>query len=155
MIQRIQSFYLLLTTMLPALFFKGSFLRFINNSGTEIYMNLKGIWQYSEGGNEEKIQNLIPLSGIMILISILSFTAIFLFKKRKIQLKLTGAVILLTVVLTGLLLYYFFWVTGKFQADIVPGFKMVTPLLILIFSFLAYRGIKNDENLVRSYDRLR
>ena len=38
---------------------------------------------------------------------------------------------------------------------IIPGIKMVVPLLILIFGILAQRGIKHDENLVRSYDRLR
>ncbi len=101
------------------------------------------------------IRSLIPQSGIMILILILSVTALFLFKKRKIQLKLAGVIILLIIVFIGLMLYHLFWVAGKYQADLVPGYKMFIPLLILVFGILAYRGIKRDENLVRSYDRLR
>ena len=114
-----------------------------------------GIWESSAGGNPKIIKSLIPLSVIVLVISILSFTAIFLFKKRKLQLKLAVTVIILTIVFIGMALYYLFWVTGKFQAEPVPGFKMLIPLLILIFEILAYLGIKRDENLVKSYDRLR
>jgi hypothetical protein len=32
---------------------------------------------------------------------------------------------------------------------------MALPFLQLIFSILAYRGIKKDDQLVKSYDRLR
>ena len=118
-------------------------------------MNLKGIWLSSGTGNDEMIRSLIPLSGIMILIFLLSMTALFLFKKRKIQLKLVGVIILLITLFIGLMLYHLFWVTGKYQADLVPGYKIFLPLLILVFDILAYRAIKRDENLVRSYDRLR
>lgn len=118
-------------------------------------MSLNGIWQSSETGNDELIMSLVPLSGISILISILSIIAIFLFRKRKIQMKLAGAVILLTIMHIGLMLYYIFWVTGKFQAEIVPVYRMFIPLLILIFGILAYLGIRKDENLVKSLDRLR
>jgi len=155
MIQRIQSIYLLLTTLLPALFIKGSFLRFINNSGSEIYINLKGLWQSSETGNDELIMRLAFLSVIPILIFILSITAIFLFRKRKIQLKLSGAIILLAIMHIGLMLYYIFWVTGKFQVELVPVYRMFIPVLILIFGILAYLGIRKDENLVKSLERLR
>jgi predicted HAD superfamily Cof-like phosphohydrolase len=52
-------------------------------------------------------------------------------------------------------LYYLLWVTGKFQTELVPGVKMLIPLLILTFGILAFIGIKKDEKLVKSYDRLR
>lgn len=155
MIQRIQSLFLLLTSLLSLLFLNGSFLKFFNSSGSEIYMNFMGIWKSSAGSNPQIIKGLIPLSVIVLVICILSFSAIFLFKKRKLQLRLVFIVILLTIVFIGIMLYYLFWVTGKFQAELVPGFKMLIPLLILIFGILAYRGIKRDENLVKSYDRLR
>jgi len=155
MIQRIQSLYLLLTSLLPVLFLSGNYLKFFNNSGSEFYMNLSGIWESKASGDPQMISSLIPLSGIMILIFILSSTAIFLFKKRKIQLKLAGAIILLTIVHIGLMVYYIFWVTGKFQAELVPVYRMFIPVLILIFGILAYLGIRRDENLVKSLDRLR
>jgi hypothetical protein len=155
MIQRIQSLFLLLTSILSLLFLSGSFLKFFNSSGAEIYMNFMGVWESSAGGNPQIIKGLITLSVIVLAICILSFSAIFLFKKRKLQLRFVLIVILLTVVFIAIMLYYLFWITEKFQAELVPGFKMLIPLLILIFGILAWRGIKRDENLVKSYDRLR
>lgn len=155
MIQRIQSLYLLMTSLLSILFLSGSFLTFLNSSGTEITMNFNGIRESSVAGNPQMIRNLIPLSVIILIICILSFIAIFLFKKRKIQLKLTVSVILLAILFIGLMSFYAFWTTGKYQAKLVPGFKMFIPLLMLVFGILAYRGIRKDENLVKSYDRLR
>ncbi len=155
MIQRIQSLYLLLTSLLAVLFLSGNYLKFFNNSGSEFYMNFRGIWESKASGDPQMISSLILLSGIMILIFILSSAAIFLFKKRKIQMKLAGAIILLAIVHIGLMLYYIFWVTEKFQAELVPVYRMFIPVLILIFGILAYLGIRKDENLVKSLDRLR
>jgi hypothetical protein len=118
-------------------------------------MNLRGIWETSAAGNPHMIISLIPLSVIILTISILSFAVIFLFKKRKIQLKLTLSLIVLTIALIGMMLYYLLWVTGKYHAELIPGYKMCIPLVILVLGVLAYLGIKKDENLVKSYDRLR
>ena len=118
-------------------------------------MNFMGIWESSAGSNPQIIKSLIPLSVIVLVICIVSFSAIFLYKKRKLQLRLVLIVILLTVVFIAIMLYYLFWITEKFQAELVPGFKILIPLLILIFGILAFIGIKRDEKLVRSYDRLR
>jgi hypothetical protein len=86
---------------------------------------------------------------------LLSFTAIFLFRKRKIQLKLTFFLIIMTIIFIGIILYYIIWVTGKYQAEIIIGYRMFIPFVMLILEILAFKGIKNDENLVKSYDRLR
>lgn len=155
MIQRIQSLYLLLTSLLPVLFLSGNYLKFLNNSGSEFYMNFRGLWESGAPGNTRMINSLIPLSGIMILIIILSVVSILLFKKRKIQLKLAGVIIVLTIIFIGLMLYYLFRLSGKFQAELVPVYRMCIPVLILIFGILAYLGIRKDENLVKSLDRLR
>jgi 4-amino-4-deoxy-L-arabinose transferase-like glycosyltransferase len=118
-------------------------------------MNFMGIWESSAGGNPQIIKSLIPLSVVVLAICILSFSAIFLFKQRRLQLKLAVIIILLTVAFIGMTLFYLFWVTGKYHAELIPGFNMLIPLLIFISGILAYRGIKRDENLVKSYDRLR
>jgi len=54
------------------------------------------------------ISSLIPLSGVMILITILSVTAIIFFKKRKVQMKLVGTIILLTIIFIGVMIFLFF-----------------------------------------------
>jgi hypothetical protein len=51
--------------------------------------------------------------------------------------------------------YYSYVVISNYEGSLTPGLKMILPLILLILSFLAYRGIKKDELLVKSYDRLR
>ncbi len=155
MIQRIQSLYLLLTSLLSILFLSGSFLTFLNNSGTEITVNFTGIWQSAGEGNVKLIKNQFALSVIIILISLISFAAIFFFRNRKFQMKLVLASIFLAVTSIALIVFYAISGIVKYQADIIPGIRMIIPLLILISGILAYRGIRKDENLVRSYNRLR
>jgi hypothetical protein len=155
MIQRIQSLYLLLTSLLSILFLSGSFLTFLNNSGTEITVNYKGIWQSAGEGNVTLIGHQIVLTIVIILISIISLAAIFFYKNRQFQMKLTISVISFAAVSIALMVFYSFSIIRKYNVDILPGTKMFIPLLILIFGILAYLGIKKDINLIRSYDRLR
>jgi hypothetical protein len=155
MIQRIQSLYFLLTSLCSILFLKGSFLKFFNNSGSEILVDFKGVWQLTASGNPDLIQKQISLSIVIVLISVLPFITIFLYKNRRLQMKVTYAVITLTLVLVGILVFISAKVITEYQVNIVPDLKLMLAPLILIFSVLALRGIKRDENLVRSYDRLR
>jgi hypothetical protein len=41
------------------------------------------------------------------------------------------------------------------SAILEPGYRIIMPLLSLIFLVLAYLGVKKDDELVKSYDRLR
>jgi 4-amino-4-deoxy-L-arabinose transferase-like glycosyltransferase len=155
MIQRIQSLYLLLTSLLSVLFLSGSFLTFLNNSETEITVNFRGIWQSAGEGNVTLIGHQIVLSVLIILILLISIAAIFLYRNRKFQMKLTIAIIFLAAASVAVMVFYSFSIIRKFNVDIVPGIKMFMPLIIIIFGILAYRRIEKDENLIRSYDRLR
>jgi len=81
--------------------------------------------------------------------------AIFIFKNRKIQMKVVLILIILSIVLIIALIHVSFRIISKFDATIIPGIKMILPILILVFSILAYMGIRKDDRLVKSYDRLR
>lgn len=88
------------------------------------------------------------------IIAILSLVTIFLYKKRKTQLKLCY---LITIFI---LAYYGFLVVKAipFKASLAEygfSYPIFFPALALLLVFLAKRGIKHDEKLVRSYDRLR
>lgn len=155
MIQRIQSLYLLLTSLLSILFLSGDFLTFFNNSGTEITVNYKGIWQSAGEGDVTLIGHQIVLTVIITLISIISLAAIFFYKYRQFQRKLTISLLSFSFVSIALMVLYSFSIIRKYNVDISPGIRMFIPLLILIFGILSYLGIKKDINLVRSYDRLR
>ena len=155
MIQRIQSLYLLLTTLLSLLFLNGSFLSFFNKTGSVIKITFTGIVKSTDGQGFELIGRVLPLTIIVILVVALSLVTIFLFKNRNLQ-------ILLSKILIGLIsgviivsAYYSYIILSKYDGKIIPGIKMALPLLLLIFSILAYRGIKKDDHLVKSNDRLR
>jgi len=155
MIQRIQSLYLLLTSLLSLLFLSGSFLKFFNKSGSEIIMDFNGIWQSSGTGSPDLIQSQIPLSVIIMLIPVVSTITLFLYKNRRLQLKLTIVVILLAFVLLFYLTIFAILIITRYNVELAPVIRIIIPPIILILTLLAYSGIKKDENLVRSYDRLR
>jgi hypothetical protein len=155
MIQRIQSVYFSLIAVISLLFLTGGILTFAEKAGSLIKVTFSGIFRISSGQTPELIEKLIPLSVIIILIPLISLITIFLFKNRKVQLRLALILIVLISVYIIALVHVSMSVISKFEASLVPEFMMILPLLILILSILAYRGIKNDDRLVKSYDRLR
>ena len=155
MIQRIQSFYLFLTAVSSVLFLKGKLLSFIDTTGSEIRLTLTGIFRYNGDQILNSGESTFPFIVLIPAILILSLGTIFVFKKRRLQLWLTGSVIFLVLLLIFLETFYALHIINEFDCRIIPGFNMCIPLLLLILTFLAFRGIRKDEQLVRSYDRLR
>jgi peptidoglycan/LPS O-acetylase OafA/YrhL len=120
MIQRIQSLYLLLLAALGAIVFL-------------------------------KIEHLtLTIIVLTILISLISLITIFLFSKRKIQIRLTILLMALIIILICITCYYAFNNISENAWS-----KAVIPVFQLLLAVLAYFGIKRDDNLVKSYDRLR
>jgi glucan phosphoethanolaminetransferase (alkaline phosphatase superfamily) len=101
------------------------------------------------------IGNLLPLSVIIVLIPLVSLITIIIFKKRNMQLRFALVLIILCILLVVALIHGYITTISKQNASLVPGFKMIVPVVNLILSFLAYLGIKKDDRLVKSYDRLR
>ena len=118
MIQRIQSLYLLLLTAFGAI-----------------------IFFYSE-------HLTLTINVLTILISLLSLVTIFLFSKRKIQMRLTEVLITLIIIFICVTCYYAL-------SEYKYWSRVVIPAIQLLLAILAYFGIKRDDNLVKSYDRLR
>ncbi len=155
MIQRIQSLYLSFTFFLSLFFFKGSFLNFIDKNGSVIKITLSGILRNTGGQGFEMIEKLLPLSMFIILIPILSVITILVYKNRKIQLWLALSLIVISAVFIIASIHISFITISKYESRIVPGFKMFLPVIILVLTVLAYKGIRKDDRLIRSYDRLR
>jgi hypothetical protein len=130
MIQRFQTIYLLLTTLFSILFLSGKMLVLKNETGV---VELHGI--------------ILPLVVLLILIAAISLLTIFLFKNRKFQLKLSIALIVLSIILILALAYYAFTLSGKYNAPIQFSINLIFPVMVLVFSILAYRGIKKDDDL--------
>ena len=81
---------------------------------------------------------------------ILSIIIIFLFKNRKQQLKLCLLGILLSV---GIIIVYILQM--RKLIDPTPALYCVLPFLVLIGYFMAFRGIRRDEKLIKTLDKLR
>lgn len=150
MIQRLQSVYLLLTTLLSLLFLKSGFIAFSDESGTVINFTMTGI-----SGDSEPLMKTIPVTLLIIIIPLLSLITIFLFKNRRLQLILCKLLLTLVSAFIILLVFYSYTVISRYNAELIPGIRMALPVIQLILVYLAYRGIKKDDDLVKSYDRLR
>jgi hypothetical protein len=95
--------------------------------------------------------------GIALLSIVVSWIAIFKFKKRLTQIKLGT---LNSLLITGSLIYLAY-LTYSAQSELLPnilgqyklGFFM--PVVALILNSIANRFIRRDEKLVRSVDRIR
>ena len=155
MIQRIQSIYLLLTTGVSLLFLKGSFLNLIDKEGSVIMITFRGIIKNTNGRSVELIQNIWPFTIILILITLLAMVIIFLYKNRTFQLLLAKILIGLVSGLIFISCYYTYVIISTYDATLIPGVKLGLPVAMLALSVLAFRGIKKDDQLVKSYDRLR
>jgi len=92
----------------------------------------------------------------IILIGILAITCLFLYKNRKLQFKLSVLGVLASF--GFLFLEYFKVEEFKATNQFISGSYQIgalLPLIMVIFFFLAARGIYKDERLVKSLDRLR
>ena len=149
MIQRIQSVYLLIVTILMVVCL-------CNPVGTIISENK----EISEFGTlfislPDGTKDYAPwaLFVILLLVAILAFGTIFLFKKRMLQIRIT---IFSTILLIG---YYLTFIAYIFMlaenTTFSASWSVCLPLVGIILNWLAIRGIGADEALVKAYDRLR
>lgn len=104
----------------------------------------------------ETVYSSLPLAGLTLLIALIAFITIFLYKNRKRQILLSNINSFLIVLFYALLAYYLS--SFKEQAEEMP-FQMkiaiAFPLIDLVLYYLAVRKIKADEALIRSLNRLR
>ncbi len=92
----------------------------------------------------------------LILLGLAALASIALYKNRSKQL-LIGKVIYGIIVITTVLMYYYGW--SKRYVDLEPDgqllISLLFPAIIAWANYKAMIGIKKDENLVKSYDRIR
>ena len=143
MIQRIQSIYLLIATLVSG------GLIFVFN----LWSNLKEqIFALDLFTRESFLLKIIPL--LFLLSATISFLDIFLFKNRKLQFVFGRLVILINLFLLGLLIYVSLTLPGEISIS-KKGIGMFLPILVVLLIVLANKAIKKDEDLVKSVDRLR
>ena len=152
MIQRIQSVYLFLAGIIPAITFLSP-LAFLRIDGGELI--IKAI-SY-EAANYPINSSTIPwgIALPMVLLMVVNLLNIFCYMNRKRQIRLTGWAIVITVLIYISLITYIVLFANKTAASVSPAPMALAPLISLAFTLLARRAIKKDEALVRAADRIR
>ncbi len=152
MIQRIQTVYLTLLVICLGLTFGFPFATYPIND-TVVELNAFGVSE-----NTLKVSTWFPYYVTLGLSIGLGIMTIAQFKNRKRQLQL-GKVNYLIIIITLIFISIDSDATtkklGLMPSAISYGIGMFLPVAALAFQFLANRGIKADEKLIKSMDRLR
>lgn len=153
MIQRIQSLYLFIVTMLSVVGLCTSVGRFVNDG--VLVAKLYNLCMTMQPSGE---RDFAPwaLFVLLLMVAVVSLFAIFLFRRRMVQIRL--------VIFSGLLLVGYYVALACFAwylSDAISGMEFhvswtaALPAVSLILEYLAFRAIMRDEMIVRSLDRLR
>ena len=156
MIQRIQTVYMALVAVLCSVSLCSTIGRFANETevvasftnfcfSTDVKADITGPW---------------PFAVLLIIVLLLTVMSIFLFNHRMRQLRL---VVFTTILLVGYLGAYAFivWLylqqlaSAGVEAHYELAFAALYPVVCIILNCMAIHGIRKDEALIRSLDRLR
>lgn len=152
MIQRIQSAYLLLVVVLLGATMGMPLGMYIGADGSVSSFMTMGV----DVAGVQRDSSCWGLFAIAMLSAIIAFATIFLYKNRKLQVRLT---VFNTVLIAGWYVVFAAFLTAYNEqfasATFHCGTGAVLPLVAVILNLLAIRGIRKDERLVKAADRLR
>ena len=131
MIQRIQSIYLLVAAISMSLI---SFKVTVYTLNETLFM-----------AQDDTKMFILTIVG-----AIFSLLGLFMFKNRKFQMKLIRLTVLIQMII-GVRIFMLF---NKFEV-VLNNFFLFLMAFTLIALIMAYRGVKKDDDLVRSVDRIR
>lgn len=146
MIQRIQSIFLLLLAVSIGLLFVWPI---ATSSQKDAYLFADG--QYS-------VEDNTVLMLLTALCAVLAIGAIFLFRNRGLQLRMTylATVCSILIPLVAILIYLNDTKNSAVPANTIDDqVGAYLPVLGILFGILAARAIRKDDKLVKSMDRLR
>ncbi|HVX51801.1 MAG TPA: DUF4293 domain-containing protein [Chitinophagaceae bacterium] len=94
----------------------------------------------------------IPIVTLTVASAICALITIFLFKDRKLQMRLTAANLVISIIIVAL---YFLNMKENYTDMGLPLITCVFTFAVPVFLLLALRGMYRDQRLVKSMDRLR
>lgn len=153
MLQRIQTFYLIIALLLMLVVMFVPYGKLLISSGELMDFTVLGAEIPVKDGVESF--STLPLAILIGLIVFLLFIAILFFKKRIIQIRISVFNIILMIGSIGVMYYFMHHAAKTFSIEANYNILMVFPLISAILTFLAIRAIGRDEALVRSIDRIR
>ena len=154
--QRIQTIYLILVILLMTAGILLPSAEFFNAGKNITYLlDSRGIIEITEQDTFNKLASTNPLTFLFGLILFVTTFSIFKFQDRKKQFRLATISTILILIYIIAFIVFIFYAKNKLNADFSLQYPAVFPVIALILSYLAMRGISKDEKLVRSLDRLR
>ncbi|MES2872588.1 MAG: DUF4293 domain-containing protein [Bacteroidota bacterium] len=155
MIQRIQSIWLFFATACIFSLFLFPYLQVLNPDGSASLIKVMGVYQ-NIAGQQVQTQAFLGLTIGSVVLALIPFITIFLYKDRKKQL-------ILCYLAIALVIAFSFWLIQTAKGVLGPvelraenyGIGTLLPSIAILFLILAIRGIKKDERLIKSADRLR
>jgi len=156
MIQRVQSIYLLLISILMSFLFVRPYAEMTLVDNQVLLFKAHVITIQSAADVVSNYKTTIPVILLVLISGLLSFSTIFFYNHRIIQIRLSILNAFMLLALIGSMILYYFII----RSDLDPTHStfrlaMVFPILGLIFCIMAIRSIRRDEILVNSYNRIR
>ena len=155
MLQRVQTIWLFFATASIFSLFLFPYLQLLNADGSAKALKVTGVYQNVAG----QVVQTEPFTGLTIatvILGLIPFVIIFFYKNRKKQ------IIICYLAIAGILGFSFWLVqTAKQVLGNITlrtenyGIGVLLPSLAILFIILALRGIRNDEKLIKSTNRLR
>jgi len=158
MIQRIQSLFLLGVVVISVLIFFFPLASFLSDY---YYYKLYLTDMRNMAPEVEPMFSIyftMPLLVLNVVAAIVSFIAIFYFRKRMLQIRLVRLAFILEIVFIALIFFYYIPQVEEhlsLTSDYTGVIGIYLPLGSLLLLILANRFIVRDEKLVRSTERLR
>jgi hypothetical protein len=155
MIQRVQSVYLLLVTIVMSFFIVRPYAEVTLNDGQKLLFHAYTI-RPEPYDSESSSKTTAPVIALVIICGLTSFATIFLYSRRDLQLKFCILnIIMLAALLSAMFIYYS---ATKEPAEVVQHtFRIpaIYPLMAIMLNFMAYKAIRHDSMIVKSYERIR
>lgn len=153
MLQRIQTLYLLVSLALVVLLLFSPVAEILADNNKLLVFKSTGLYEVESGKMIIKTIPVIILISVIILLYIVSIMA---FKRRVLQARICMLNILLLFGLIGLAYYYLSFIFRKTE-PLESSLRLAAlyPVICIILTFLAYRNIRKDEQIVKSIDKIR
>lgn len=156
MIQRIQSVYLALTALLSASMLAGTLASYVSPLGVKTTLSTIFTSTITPKMEIPASINFVIIAGVLTCLA-LALMSLFLFNNRKTQMLLCNIGTLISILFTLYLAYINNQLIeqNNIQSFDSANFRLFTPIVCMMLFILAYKGIKKDDDLVKSADRLR
>ncbi|MEJ7779550.1 MAG: DUF4293 domain-containing protein [Daejeonella sp.] len=155
MLQRIQSIWLFFATACIFSLFLFPYLQVLQPDGSAKSLKVTGVYE-NIAGQVVQTEPFLALTIATVILGLIPFVIIFLYQHRKRQIMLSYLAIVLII-------GFSFWLIQTAKAALGPvnlqaenyGIGSMVPSIAILFIILAIRGIKKDERMIKSADRLR